>query len=107
MLGDYPVWDCTAHVQYTFNILPADSVTTKQSGWHRATLADLDIAPNQKSSEYTAQISTIRKHDYIHDGGWQLPEETLQNPAVCKGTFHCGIHACSTARHGPLQSMPK
>lgn len=86
---------------------PADSVTTKQSGWHRATLAELSIAPSQKSSEYTAQISTISKHDYAHDGGWQPPEETLQNPAACERTFHCGILACSTARHGPLQSMSK
>jgi hypothetical protein len=107
MLGDHPVWDCTTPVRYAFNILSADSVTTKQSGLHRATLADHDTAPNQKSSEYTAQIPTMSKHHYIHDGGWQPPEETPQQPAVCEGTFYCGIRACSTAPHGPLQSMPE
>ncbi|GFF57038.1 hypothetical protein IFM51744_09071 [Aspergillus udagawae] len=109
MLGNDPVWDKPTPVRYAFNLPSVDSVITKQSGRDLAILADHDTASDRKSSEYTAQIPTMSKHEYTHDGGWQPLEKTLQHQhlAVCEGTFHRAIPAWSTAPHGPLQALPK
>lgn len=104
MLKDYPVWDRPTPAQYVFNLPSMDFIIRKQDGRDRAILTDHDNASNRKSSEYTAQIPTMSKNEYTYDGGWQPLEETLQHPAVCEGTFHRTIPACSTA---PLQTMPK
>jgi hypothetical protein len=106
MLGNSPVSDRPIFVQNVFFLPSVHSSITQQTGWDRATLADHDTAPNQESSEYTAIVPTMSKHESAHDRGWQPLEET-QHPAVCKGTFHCGIPVCSTAPRGPPQSIPK